>query len=174
MIDRERSHRVAVPAERCIGQNYVMIHLFCTCRYARAAVHSFRRDDRDMLMARTGREPKSIDIDSGARYCQPYREWSKRLTPTMRQTHLAGDKLFVDWAGGTMPIIDVMTGEMQEAHIFVAVLGASSYTYCEARWTETLPDWIGAHVNALDFFWRRDEGRGARQSQGGDHQAVAL
>jgi transposase len=86
-----------------------------------------------------------------ARYCQLYREWRRRLTPTMRQTHLAGDKLFVDWAGGTVPIIDVMTGEVHEAHIFVAVMGASSFTYCEARWTETLPDWIGAHVNALDF-----------------------
>jgi transposase len=86
-----------------------------------------------------------------ARYCQLYRKWRRRLSPTMRQIHIAGDKLFVDWAGGTVPIIDVMTGEVHEASIFVAVLGASSYTYCEARWTETLPDWIGAHVNALDF-----------------------
>jgi transposase len=86
-----------------------------------------------------------------ARFCQLYGEWRKRLSPTMRQTHVAGEKLFVDWAGGTVPIIDVMTGEVHEAHIFVAVLGASSYSYCEARWTETLPDWIGAHVNTLDF-----------------------
>ncbi len=70
----------------------------------------------------------------------------------MRQTYVAGDKLFVDWAGGRAPIIDPMTGEVHEAHLFVAVLGASSYTYAEARWSETLPDWIGAHVNALDFF----------------------
>ena len=69
----------------------------------------------------------------------------------MRQTYVAGDKLFVDWAGGTVPIIDPMTGEVHEAHLFVAALGASSYTYAEARWSETLPDWIGAHVNALDF-----------------------
>src|ERR1700752_2143613 len=73
------------------------------------------------------------------------------LSLTMRQTYIAGDKLFVDWAGDTVPIIDAMTGEEHEAHIFVAVLGASSYTYCEARWTETLPDWIGAHVNTLEF-----------------------
>jgi transposase len=69
----------------------------------------------------------------------------------MRQTHVAGDKLFVDWAGDTVPIIDVMTGEVHDAHLFVAALGASSYTYAEARWSETLPDWIGAHVNAFDF-----------------------
>src|SRR5260370_18663389 len=67
----------------------------------------------------------------------------------MRQTHLAGEKLFVDWAGDTMPLFDPTTGEEHRVHIFVAALGASNYTYAEARWTETLPDWIGAHVNAL-------------------------
>ena len=70
-------------------------------------------------------------------------------SPTMRQTHVAGEKLFVDWAGDTMPVFDPTTGEEHAAHIFVAALGASNYTYAEARWTETLPDWIGAHVNAL-------------------------
>ncbi len=69
----------------------------------------------------------------------------------MRQTHVAGDKLFVDWAGDTVPIIDAMTGDVHEAHLFVAALGASSYTYAEACWSETLPEWIGAHVNAFDF-----------------------
>src|SRR5258706_5829237 len=69
----------------------------------------------------------------------------------MRQTHVAGDKLFVDWAGDTAPVIDPMTGEVHAAHLFVAALGASSYTYAEARWSETLPDWIGAHVNAFEF-----------------------
>jgi transposase len=87
-----------------------------------------------------------------SRFCELYGDWRKRLSPTMRQTHVAGDKLFVDWAGDTVPIIDPATGEVHEAHLFVAALGASSYTYAEARWTETLPDWIGAHVHALDFF----------------------
>jgi len=86
-----------------------------------------------------------------SRFCELYGEWRRRLAPTMRQTHVAGDKLFVDWAGDTVPIIDAMTGEVHEAHLFVAALGASSYTYAEARWSETLPDWIGAHVNAFDF-----------------------
>ena len=92
-----------------------------------------------------------IDGHGYSRFCELYGEWRKRLSPTMRQTHVAGDKLFVDWAGDTVPIIDPMTGEVHEAHLFVAVLGASSYTYAEARWSETLPDWIGAHVNAFDF-----------------------
>ena len=86
-----------------------------------------------------------------SRFCELYSEWRKRLSPTMRQTHVAGDKLFVDWAGDTVSIIDPLTGEIHEAHLFIAALGASSYTYAEARWTETLADWIGAHVNALDF-----------------------
>ena len=82
-------------------------------------------------------------------FCERYSDWRKRISPTMRQTHLAGEKLFVDWAGDTMPVFDPTTGEEHRAHIFVAALGASNYTYAEARWTETLPDWIGAHVNAL-------------------------
>ena len=92
-----------------------------------------------------------VDGHGYSRFCELYGAWRKRLSPTMRQTYVAGDKLFVDWAGGTVPIIDPMTGEVHEAYLFVAVLGASSYTYAEARWSETLPDWIGAHVNALDF-----------------------
>jgi transposase len=92
-----------------------------------------------------------VDGHGYSRFCELYGEWRKRLSPTMRQTHVAGDKLFVDWAGDTVPIIDPMTGEVHNAHLFVAALGASSYTYAEARWSETLPDWIGAHVNALDF-----------------------
>jgi hypothetical protein len=67
----------------------------------------------------------------------------------MRQTHVAGEKLFVDWAGDSIPVFDPITGAEHGARIFVAALGASNYTYAEARWTETLPDWIGAHVNAL-------------------------
>jgi transposase len=93
-----------------------------------------------------------VDGHGYSRFCQLYSEWRRRLAPTMRQTHVAGDKLFVDWAGDTVPIVDPMTGEVHEAHLFIAAFGASSYTYAEARWSETLRDWIGAHVNALDFF----------------------
>jgi transposase len=70
----------------------------------------------------------------------------------MRQTHRAGEKLFVDYTGPTVPVVDPLTGEIRQAQIFVAVLGASHYTYAEATWTQTLPDWIGSHVRALSFF----------------------
>ena len=82
-------------------------------------------------------------------FCESYRAWKKPISPTMRQTHLAGEKLFVDWAGDRIAVFDAATGVEHRASIFVAALGASNYTYAEARWTETLPDWIGAHVNAL-------------------------
>jgi transposase len=82
-------------------------------------------------------------------FCERYGDWRKCVTPTMRQMHLAGEKLFVDWAGDTLPVFDPTTGEEHRVHIFVAALGASNYTYAEARWSELLPDWIGAHVNAL-------------------------
>ncbi len=67
----------------------------------------------------------------------------------MRQTHPAGEKLFVDYAGDTVPVFDQVTNAERPAHIFVAVLGASNYTYAEARWSEGLADWIAAHVNAF-------------------------
>ena len=82
-------------------------------------------------------------------FCERYRGWKKGVSPTMRQSHAAGEKLFVDWAGDTIAVFDATTGIEHRARIFVAALGASNYTYAEARWTETLPDWIGAHVNAF-------------------------
>ena len=69
----------------------------------------------------------------------------------MRQTHVAGEKLFVDYASDTVPLFDGASGKERPAHVFVAVLGASNYTYAEARWSEGLADWIGVHVNALAF-----------------------
>jgi transposase len=86
-----------------------------------------------------------------SRFCDLYRDWCKTISPTMRQTHAAGEKLFVDFAGDTIPVFDAAIGIERRAHIFVAVLGASNYTYAEARWSEGLADWIGAHVNALNM-----------------------
>jgi transposase len=85
------------------------------------------------------------------KFCTLYRQWRWRLKATMRQTHCAGEKLFVDYAGPTVPIVNAVTGELKEAQIFVAVLGASNYTYAEATWTQGLADWIGAHTRAFAF-----------------------
>ena len=89
---------------------------------------------------------------SYSRFTVLYRQWSKKQNLSMRQTHRAGEKLFVDYCGPTVPIVNPNTGECRHAQIFVAVLGASSYTYAEATLTQSLPDWIGAHVRCFEFF----------------------
>jgi len=73
------------------------------------------------------------------------------LDVVMRQEHRAGEKLFVDYAGHTVPVIDGATGEIKQCQLFVAVLGASNYTYAEATWTQGLADWIGSHVRLFDY-----------------------
>ncbi len=99
-------------------------------------------------------EYRAIHPDGYAysRFCQLLREFERRLSPTMRQHHVAGQKAFVDYSGKRVPIADPLTGEVRMAEIFVAVLGASSLTYAEASWTQTLPDWIQAHVRMFRFF----------------------
>jgi transposase len=87
-----------------------------------------------------------------SRFCDLFREFERRLSPVMRQDHAAGDKVFVDYSGKKIGIVDRATGAIREAEIFVAVLGASSFTYAEATWSQALPDWIGAHVRMFRFF----------------------
>src|SRR5947208_2236517 len=86
-----------------------------------------------------------------SRFCGLYGDWRRSVSATMRQTHAAGEKLFVDFAGDTVAVFDGLTGEVRAAKIFVAVMGASNYTFAQARFSEALPDWIGAHVDALTF-----------------------
>jgi len=86
-----------------------------------------------------------------SQFCHHYRMWAKQLKPMMRQKHRAGEKLFIDYAGQTVPVVDPETGENWAAEIFVAVLGASNYTYAEAHASQSLPNWIGAHVRVLAF-----------------------
>jgi transposase len=88
---------------------------------------------------------------SYSRFCELYRAFESKLSPTMRQTHAAGERLFVNYAGDGVPVvIDRLTGEIRKAQIFVAVLGASSFTFARATWTQTLVDWIDAHAHAFD------------------------
>ena len=87
-----------------------------------------------------------------SQFCERYRQWVKRQRRSLRQVHRAGEKLFIDYCGPTVPVVDATTGEQRQAQVFVAVLGASNYTYAEATWTQSLPDWIGSHQRALAFF----------------------
>jgi len=84
-------------------------------------------------------------------FCQLYAAWKKQAKPVMLQPHTAGDKLFVDYAGLTLALTDPKTGEVTQAQIFVAALGASNYTFAEATLTQSLPDWIGSHIRCFAF-----------------------
>jgi len=86
-----------------------------------------------------------------SRFCYLYRDWQGKLHIVMRPEHRAGEKLFVDYAGQTVPIINRSTGEEHQAQLFVAVLGASNYTYAEATWSQSLPDWIGSHMRTFKY-----------------------
>lgn len=89
---------------------------------------------------------------SYSRFCHYYRLWKGQQDLVLRQNHRPGERMFVDWAGAKAKICDPKTGAIQEASVFVAVLGASSYTYAEATYTQQTEDWIGAHTRALEFF----------------------
>jgi transposase len=85
-------------------------------------------------------------------FCQIYRDWEKRLKRSMRQRHFAGEKLFIDYAGRTVPIHGYGGAEAFQAHLFITALGASGYAYAEATRSETLPDWLGSHVRAFEYY----------------------
>ncbi|OGV61545.1 MAG: hypothetical protein A3K18_06990 [Lentisphaerae bacterium RIFOXYA12_64_32] len=87
-----------------------------------------------------------------SRYCSLYRAWLKRQDVVLRHEHRAGEKLFIDYAGDTIAVHDPGTGEVRQAAVLVAVLGASNYTFAEATWTQGLADWIGSHLRAFEFF----------------------
>ena len=106
-----------------------------------------------VTMARVWQEYKA-GCPKGYQYsyfCDKYRDWRRHLDVVMRQNHVAGDKLFLDYAGQTVPITDPHTGDIQQAQIFVATLGASSYTYSEATMTQSLQDWTGSHVRTFEY-----------------------
>jgi transposase len=87
-----------------------------------------------------------------SQFCHRYHQWTDKLDVTLRQEHRAGEKLFIDYAGHTVPLVDSSTGESMEAQIFIAVLGASNYTFAEASLAQDLPSWIRSHVHAFQFY----------------------
>ena len=89
---------------------------------------------------------------SYSRFTVLFKRWRQKQQLCMRQQHRVGEKLFVDYCGPTLPVVNPDTGEIRDAQVFVAVLGASSYTFAEATWSQSLPDWVGSHVRAFAFF----------------------
>src|SRR5262249_16676890 len=113
--------------------------------------HELRRPGVTLMLLWEEYRQREPDGYRYSRWCELYRAWESRLSPTMRQAHPAGGRMFVDYAGQTIDLADGRTGEIRPAQIFVAVMGASNYTYAEVTLTQTLPDWIGAHIRALAF-----------------------
>ena len=86
-------------------------------------------------------------------FCELYNRWRRSLDISLRQEHLAGEKLFIDYAGQTVPIINPENGLVElEAQIFIAAMGASNYSFAEATASQSLPDWIKSHIRAFEFF----------------------
>lgn len=85
-------------------------------------------------------------------FCARYHAWASRLDPVLRQEHKAGERSFVDYAGPTMEVLDLETGAVREAQIFVGALGASHLLFAEATWTQQLPDWIASHVRMVEYY----------------------
>ena len=85
-------------------------------------------------------------------FCARYHQWARRLRPSMRQVHRAGEKTFIDFSGKKPALVDRATGEIRPVELFVAVLGASRYTYAEATATQRLPDWVAAHTRMVEYF----------------------
>jgi transposase len=119
-----------------------------------AAIHKELQSHKDLTLELLWQEYKRADGGGYgySRFCDLYREWSRAQNVTLRQQHNPGEKLFVDYAGSSIPIHHRATGEVHPAAVFVAALGFSSYTFAEATWSQQLPCWIGSHIRAFEYF----------------------
>jgi transposase len=119
-----------------------------------AGIHEELHSQKHVTLQLVWQEYKQSNPDGYqySRFCELYRQWADKLDLVLRQEHRAGEKLFVDYSGDTVPVMDSKTGTITPASIFVAVRGASNYTYAEASWKQDLSSWIRSHIRALEFF----------------------
>jgi transposase len=117
-------------------------------------IHNELRRHKNVTMQLLWEEYKEASPEGYqySQFCDLYRVWSKKVDLVLRHSHRAGEKLFVDYAGQKVPIVDGRTGDISGASIFVAVMGASNYTYAEATAKQDLASWIAAHIRAFEFF----------------------
>jgi transposase len=119
-----------------------------------AGIHEQLQQHRHLTLQLAWEEYRQRFPD-GYRYsyfCELYQHWRRKLDVVLRQEHKAGEKMFVDWAGATIPVHDRSNGRQWLAQLFVAVLGVSSYTYAEATVDQQLEAWVQSHIHALEFF----------------------
>lgn len=119
-----------------------------------AAMHEQLRQHRHLTLQLLWEEYRQAHPEGYrySRFCELYQRWRKRLDVVLRQDHRAGEKMFVDWAGATIPLYDRQTGQAWSASLFVATLGASSYTFAEATRNQQMESWLDGHVHAVEFF----------------------
>jgi transposase len=117
-------------------------------------IHQELQTHKDLTLQLVWQEGRESNPDGYgySRFCDLYRRWLKKLDLVLRQEHRAGEKMFVDYAGATIPVHNPESGEAHPAAVFVAVLGASSYTFAEATTGQDLRNWIGSHMRAWEFF----------------------
>ena len=116
-------------------------------------IHAELKKHKHLTLQLVWEEYRAVHPDGYgySRFCELYQRWRRGQEVVLRQEHRAGEKLFVDYAGKSIAVRDRVTGERREAQLFVAVAGASSYTFAEATWTQGLADWIGSHIRAFGF-----------------------
>ncbi len=119
-----------------------------------AAMHEQLRQHRHLTLQLLWEEYRQANPDGYrySRFCELYQRWRSKLDVVLRQEHKAGEKMFVDWAGATIPVYDRHTGMAWQAALFVATLGASSYTWAEATRDQQMEAWLRAHVHAFEHF----------------------
>jgi len=119
-----------------------------------SGIHQDLQTHKNLTLQLVWQEARESNPDGYgySRFCELYRRWLKKLDLVLRQDHRVGEKMFVDYAGATIPIHNSESGEVHPAAVFVAVLGASSYTFVEATTGQDLRNWIGSHMRAFEFF----------------------
>ena len=119
-----------------------------------AAIHEQLRSSKYVTLQLLWEEYRQANPDGYrySRFCELYQRWRSKLDVVLRQEHKAGEKMFVDWAGATIPVYDRHTGQAWQAPLFVAALGASSYTWAEATRDQQMESWLRAHVHAFEHF----------------------
>ncbi len=119
--------------------------------YIYSQLRSYRKFNLTLTQLWLEYKEKHPDGYQYSQFCEYYRQWRGKLDYCMRQEHRAGEKMFIDYSDG-LSIVDLLTGELIPTQLFVAVWGASNYTYAEATLSQTLPDWIGSHVRSFQYF----------------------
>jgi len=119
-----------------------------------AAIHEQLRRHRHLTLQLLWEEHRQTNPEGYrySRFCELYQRWRSKLDVVLRQEHKAGEKMFIDWAGATIPVHDRLTGQAWQAPLFVAVLGASSYTFAEAARDQQMESWLRAHVHAFEYW----------------------